>query len=277
MKRVNIVQCSKNWWNEECQLNLVNYKSSKSLSGWRTFKNMVKQTKHTSFNDKIQEITTSNWNPWNLMNWVQKWKLLTIETISFNSRPYIELDNLWQALHFSFNFAHNYHINIEILDEIPSKLVVEWKHFLKEEFRNAISKCNNSSVPGSNKISWKILKQVINIKEYLVSIINIANACINLGYWPSHFKLSTLIIIPKPNKLLYDLFKSIHPIILLNTLSKLVENKLSVKECSSTLSPTISFILISLTDLSNDLPLMWACFSLILFNLARLRVFLQAY
>ena len=102
-------------------------------------------------------------------------------------------------------------------------MVLEWKLFLKKEFKNAISKYNNSSVPGSDKILWKILKQIINFNNCLVSIINITNACINLGYLPLHFKSSTSIIIPKPNKSSYDSPKLFHPIILLNIFSKLIE------------------------------------------------------
>jgi len=47
--------------------------------------------------------------------------------------------------------------------------------------------------------------------------------CIDLGHWPSHFKTSMTIIIPKPNKELYDSPNSFRPIILLNTLGKLIE------------------------------------------------------
>ena len=47
--------------------------------------------------------------------------------------------------------------------------------------------------------------------------------CINLGHWPNYFKCSSTVIIPKPNKLVYDHLKSFHPIILLNTLGKLIE------------------------------------------------------
>ena len=46
---------------------------------------------------------------------------------------------------------------------------------------------------------------------------------IDLGYWPSHFKKSTTVIIPKPNKASYDFPKSFRPIILLNTVGKLIE------------------------------------------------------
>ena len=49
------------------------------------------------------------------------------------------------------------------------------------------------------------------------------NTCIHLEHWPSHFKQSSTIIIPKPNKQTYDNPKSFHPIVLLNTLGKLIE------------------------------------------------------
>jgi len=44
-----------------------------------------------------------------------------------------------------------------------------------------------------------------------------------LGYWPNHFKRSSTVIIPKPNKLLYDSPKLFRPIVLLNTLEKLIK------------------------------------------------------
>jgi len=62
---------------------------------------------------------------------------------------------------------------------------------------------------------------IIRNKECFSKLIDIANTCIDLGHWPSHFKMSTMVIIPKPNKLLYDSPKSFCPIVLLNTLDKL--------------------------------------------------------
>jgi len=44
-----------------------------------------------------------------------------------------------------------------------------------------------------------------------------------LGHWPLHFKVSTTIIILKPNKESYDIPKAFYSIVLLNTLEKLVE------------------------------------------------------
>jgi len=89
------------------------------------------------------------------------------------------------------------------------------------ELIDAINKCNNSSTSGLDKLSWSHLKAIVKDKESINKLIDIANACINLGHWPSHFKTSTIIIIPKPNKISYDSTKSFHPIVLLNTTGKL--------------------------------------------------------
>ena len=98
-----------------------------------------------------------------------------------------------------------------------------WPVFSKEEFRTAISSCNHSSAPSPNKLLWSHLKIILKDNECLNTIIYIANACINLGYWLSHFKISTTVVIPKPNKKLYDSPKSFRPIVLLNTVGKLIE------------------------------------------------------
>ena len=52
-----------------------------------------------------------------------------------------------------------------------------------------------------DRVLWKYLKYIINDNLYLNIIVNIANVYINLGYWPSHFKMLLLIIIPKPKRI----------------------------------------------------------------------------
>ena len=70
---------------------------------------------------------------------------------------------------------------------------------------------------------WNHLKTILKQDECLNNIVNIANACINLGYWLSHFKKLLTVVIPKPNKQSYDYLKFFCPIVLLNTLGKLIE------------------------------------------------------
>ena len=76
---------------------------------------------------------------------------------------------------------------------------------------------------GLDKLSWRHLKKIVKNKECIDKLINITNACIDLSYWPSHFKTLTTVIIPKPNKASYDSTKSFCPIVLLNTTGKLFE------------------------------------------------------
>jgi len=68
---------------------------------------------------------------------------------------------------------------------------------------------------------------LVSNTKYIPNIVNIANSCINISYWPSHFKKSTSTIIPNPNKPLYDFPKTFQPIVLLNILEKLIEKVLS--------------------------------------------------
>jgi len=98
-----------------------------------------------------------------------------------------------------------------------------WELFSKDKFRQAINKCNNLSASGPNKLTWCHLKTILKQDICLTNIINIADTCINLGHWPNYFKCSSTVVIPKPNKLAYDQPKSFHPIVLLNTLGKLIE------------------------------------------------------
>ena len=86
------------------------------------------------------------------MNWVKKRKLPTVETIQYEGHPYIELENLWNALHSSFNSTQAWEVDIHFLDEIPDKTTTEWNPFSKKELIDIIEKCNNSFVPGLDKL-----------------------------------------------------------------------------------------------------------------------------
>ena len=116
------------------------------------------------------------------MNWVKKQKLTAVESIQFNGWPCIELDNLWDVLHQSFNSTQSHEVDFQLLDEIPSKDAKVWVPFSREELINATEKCNNSSAPGPDKLIWSHIKKIIKSKECISKFIDIANACINLEH-----------------------------------------------------------------------------------------------
>jgi len=157
------------------------------------------------------------------MSWINRHKLPATKAIKHNGSLYLSPESLWNVLHNIFNTTLHCQIDLNILNEIDCKPTLQWFPFSREEFKQAINKCNNSSAPGPDKLSWHHLKFIVNQDKYLANIINIANACFNLGHWPNYFKYLFTIIIPKPNKMSYDQAKLFCPIILLNTLGKLIE------------------------------------------------------
>jgi len=120
-----------------------------------------------------------------------------------------------------FNSAQDYCMNLNSLNKIISKPTTTWMTFSNEEFKSAINKYNTLSTSGLDHISWKYLKSAVKNKKYFNNFINNTNICI--GYWPAHFKESSSIIILRPNKVLYDSLKMFWPILLLNTLGKLIK------------------------------------------------------
>ena len=222
-KKSRISKHSKQWWSDECSRALNNYRNLRSLENWKNFKRVVKNVKRSYFDDKIQEIANKSKGPWELTNWINRWKLSATEAIKHNGQPCLFPESLWDALHSTFNTAQNRQINIEILNEIDHKPTAQWAPFSKEKLKQVIVKCNDSLALGPDKLSWRHLKTIIKQDKCLVNIINVANTCINLGHLPDYFKCSSTIIIPKPNKLSYDHVKMFRSIILLNTLGKLIE------------------------------------------------------
>ena len=62
-KIINISRHSKSWWDINCSRDLEIYRSTKSLANWKQFKKIVKYTKCSFFDQKIQEISNKTRRP----------------------------------------------------------------------------------------------------------------------------------------------------------------------------------------------------------------------
>jgi len=98
---------------------------------------------------------------------------------------------------------------------------------LYQEFRDTIAKYFPFFTSGSDHIIWRYLRLLIMDDFCLKKIVYIANAYINLAFWPSHFKTTTTVVIPKHNKELYNIPKAFQYIVLLKTTGKLIEKVIS--------------------------------------------------
>ena len=181
-KTVNITRHSKAWWNEDCHHMLNKYQQTCSLENWKDFKTTVKKSKCTFFDDKIDKIMNKKCSPWELINWVNKCKLSVVEAIQYEGCPCIKLEDLWNALHSSFNSAQAQEVDIYFLNKIPDKTTTEWNPFSKKELIDAIKKCNNSCTPGPDKLTWSHVKSIIRNEDCICKFIDIANACIDLEH-----------------------------------------------------------------------------------------------
>ncbi|KAF8662009.1 hypothetical protein AX14_007127, partial [Amanita brunnescens Koide BX004] len=74
---------------------------------------------------------------------------------------------------------------------------------------------------------WCHIKLAFSLPETDAAVAALFNKVCSTGIWPSHFKDSISVIIPKPNKPDYSIPKAYRPIALLNTLGKLLTKVLA--------------------------------------------------
>ena len=89
------------------------------------------------------------------------------------------------------------------------------------EVEKAIRRASPNKAPGPDGITNWILHQTLDF--LLPSLCTLFNACLRLGYCPSHFKDTITVALRKPGKDDYTQPKAYRPIALLNTLGKVLE------------------------------------------------------
>ena len=147
--------------------------------------------------------------------------------MSFRGQPCNDLDSLWGALDGAYNTANSRPVDLSVLDAVPSLQPREWKPFSMLELTQLLYACSSRSAPGPDHVTWGMLKH-LSANPHIASLfLSLAEVCIQVGHWPAHFKESLSVIILKPGKASYLTPKSFRPIVLLNTLGKLVKKMLS--------------------------------------------------
>jgi hypothetical protein len=115
---------------------------------------------------------------------------------------------------------------LDDLDPLPKR---DWVGFSSREMFDVLSACLSHSAPGPDHVTWTHLKRILPDSIVSWEILSLADVCLWVGYWLTHFKESVLVIIPKPGKPSYSTPKSFRPIVLLNTLGKLIKKMISTR------------------------------------------------
>jgi hypothetical protein len=218
---------SNGWWTQECSDSIAVYRALCDADDWVDYQCVMRAAKHDFFEDRINHVASINQRAWDLMAWTRKRNLLTYEAISYRGVPCNSLESLWEALDGSYNAAAAHPVDLSFLHPVLPMPLREWVPFSSLELSEALAACARNSSPGPDHVTWSYLKYWCGSKGVASLFTCIANACIRVGHWPTHFKESLSVIIPKPGKASYSTPKSFRPIVLLNTLGKLVEKMLA--------------------------------------------------
>jgi hypothetical protein len=226
-KEVTIMSRSEPWWNQECAVAIHQYREDRSPQKWKYFCHATCKAKRVFFNACIEEISETNQCLWDLMEWVKQHKLPACKAIQYQGQPCHTLESLWDALHGTYNAASRWQVDLSILNDLNSLPERDWVGFAPCKMFDALWACLSHSAPGPDHVTWTHLKRILLDSIVSGKILSLADACLQVGYWPSHFKESVSVIIPKLGKPSYSTPKSFQPIVLLNTLGKLIEKMIS--------------------------------------------------
>ena len=97
-------------------------------------------------------------------------------------------------------------IPLSFSDDPPQRPTREFVPLVEDELERQLKLTSNTSAPGSSGIGWLILKKAWPVIS--TNLTNIYNACLRLGYHPTHWKEASVVVIPKPGKDDYSLAKS---------------------------------------------------------------------
>ena len=137
--------------------------------------------------------------------------------------------------------------------QVSSRLILtlEWSHFFKEESKDTIKKCNSSSTPKPDHISWHYFWWTTTNVYWILSILLMYASTFVF----SHHTLKDLLPLSSQNLTkLFTILQRLFNQLFFSTCLENLLKKLLVKDYKSNLSPPTLFILINLEVWNNSLP-----------------------
>ena len=209
------------WWTDDCQIAKDRYLLDRSRANLAAFNATTKTARQDYFLRKIDSMTENN-APWEGIRWTKPRAPPSFSTITDNGRPIPDMATLFDIMHWHFSLAADNSVSETFLASIPQIPQRSRPLISPHEIGEMLALTSNSSAPGPDHITWSHLKQILNQEQVLDAVCLMFNNVCSSSTWPSWFKESTSVIIPKPKKPDYSVPKAYRPIALLNTLGKLL-------------------------------------------------------
>ncbi|KAF8661440.1 hypothetical protein AX14_007234 [Amanita brunnescens Koide BX004] len=213
------------WWNDQCQAYRDAYDLDQSKENLKAYNAVTRKARSAFFEEKIA-IMTAIKRPWEGVRWTRPRAPPPYSTIEVEGQAPKNVDELFDIMHEQFSQAaacspseKNIEDLLESLESLPER---SFPNFSCQEVHDAITLTGNGSAPSPDRITWELLKNVLQVNGAPEGLCYLFNQIKASGVWPSWFKESTCVIIPKANKPKYNIPKAFRPISLLNTIGKLL-------------------------------------------------------
>jgi len=96
-----------------------------------------------------------------------------------------------------------------------------------DEIAAALSQCSTTSAPGPDGIPYSVWKQINKINPAI--LVHILAPLVLLGYHPASLKSSNGVVLDKPGKPSYESPSSVRIIVLIRTISKILERIIAAR------------------------------------------------
>jgi hypothetical protein len=210
------------WWNDECReaakaMRDGFWTDEAQCAANKHLKKVVREAKRSWANEYI---TTAN--VWEVAAWRHGRRSSHIPALRNHDNELVyDHEGLASLLSARFFAEEGEPIPTHFADDPEPRPVRPFTPFSESELDKLLRQTANKSAPGSSGIGWSMLKRGWEaVKDHLILIYN---ACFILGHHLAWWKEAKVVAIPKPDKPDYSLPKVHKPILLLETMSKLLE------------------------------------------------------
>src|ERR1700677_1606878 len=209
------------WWNDDCKEAADALRGAENENDRAALNKALKRVVQHAKRDWANRYITAA-NVWEVAAWRHGRRSSHIPALlTSGGKLTFDHDEMSTILASHFFAKDPGTIPLVFHDDPPPQPTRAFPPFTERELGDLLTGASNKSAPGSSGIGWALLKRGWpSVKDFLIDIFD---ACIQLGHHPQRWKEAVVVVIPKPDKPDYSHAKAHRPISLLETMSKLLE------------------------------------------------------